>query len=118
MKAVPLSRCLVFFAIALGGCAIDLATKRWIFDRLGHNGLNANVWWLWPNVFGFQTSLNTGALFGMGAGWVWLFSGLSVVALAGILYWFFFGRAAGFADAWLSMPLSLPYRLATNCILR
>ena len=35
MKAIPRSRFVLFWALAAGGCAVDLATKRWIFDRLG-----------------------------------------------------------------------------------
>ena len=63
--AVPLSRYLVFFALALGVCAADLASKRWMFDHLGMPGLRG-PWWIWKGVFGFWTSLNEGALFGMG----------------------------------------------------
>jgi signal peptidase II len=47
-----------------------------------------------PEIFGFETSLNEGALFGMGQGQVVLFSVLSVVALVGIVYWLFFAGAA------------------------
>ena len=38
MRAVPLNRYLVFFLIAGGGLAVDLATKRWMFDWLGMPG--------------------------------------------------------------------------------
>ena len=50
--------------------------------------------WLIDNVFGFTTSLNKGALFGIGQGQVALFAALSVVALLGILYWLFVSGAA------------------------
>jgi signal peptidase II len=66
MRAVPSNRYLVFFLIAGVGVAVDLATKRWIFDWLGTPV--GSTYWLWNNVFGFQTSLNEGALFGMGQG--------------------------------------------------
>ena len=56
------------------------------------------IWWLWPDVFGFQTSLNEGALFGMGQGMVPVFAALSVVAALGILYWLF---CLGAARDWL-----------------
>jgi signal peptidase II len=96
MRAVPLNRYAAFFALVLGGCALDLATKRWMFDRLGVPGPGRlrPVWWLWTDVAGFQTSLNEGALFGIGQrGWP-LFSVLSVAALFGILAWLFlFGGA-------------------------
>jgi len=52
------------------------------------------VWWIWQDRFGFQTSLNEGALFGLGQGGVPLFIALSVLAALGILYWLFFGGAA------------------------
>jgi signal peptidase II len=60
-------------------------------------------WWLIENRFGIQTSLNPGALFGMGAGWWWLFALLSVVALTGILTWLFYFRAA--TDRWITVAL-------------
>ena len=50
--------------------------------------------WLWDNVFGLTTSLNEGALFGIGQGRVALFAALSIVALIGILYWLFVAGAA------------------------
>lgn len=96
MQAVPVSRYLAFFSIAIAGLAIDLATKRWIFDWLGLPG--GATYWLWEGVAGLQTSLNQGALFGIGQGWVWLFAVLSVAAALGILYWLFL---AGAARDWL-----------------
>jgi signal peptidase II len=97
-QAVPLNRYLVYFAIALGGCAVDLAGKTWMFEHLGMPGPDSRTWWLWQDVFGFQTSLNEGALFGMGQGFSWLFAALSVGALLGVLLWLF---AAGAAADWL-----------------
>ena len=96
-KAVPASRYAVFSSIAVVGCVLDLATKSWIFNRLGgpHESL---TWWLWEDVFGFRTSLNEGALFGMGQGWVVLFAVLSIVVVPVILYWLF---VAGAARDWL-----------------
>ncbi|HVX14725.1 MAG TPA: signal peptidase II [Pirellulales bacterium] len=92
MKAVPASRYAVFFLIAAAGCAIDLATKDWIFDKLGPPG--GPTQWLWRPFFGLQTSLNQGALFGMGQGKVAFFAALSGLAALGILYWLFVARAA------------------------
>lgn len=91
MRAVPLNRYLVFSTIAIVGCLLDLATKRWVFDRLGFPG---PTWWLWQGRAGFQTSLNEGALWGIGQGWVVLFAALSVIAAMGILVWLFRGGAA------------------------
>ncbi|MGD0899645.1 MAG: signal peptidase II [Thermoguttaceae bacterium] len=96
MRAVPLSRYIVFVLLGAGGCAVDLATKQWMFSRLGVPvpGRPGPIWWLWTNAFGFQTSLNEGALFGIGqGGWV-LFAALSVVASLGILGWLFWAGAA------------------------
>jgi signal peptidase II len=101
MRAVPLNRYFVFLLIAAGGFAVDLATKRWIFDWLTPVG---RVHWLWTGVFGCQTSLNEGALFGMGQGMVWLFALLSIGAGVAIC-WFLF--IAGGARQWvLTLALS------------
>ena len=97
MKAVPASRYIVFFIVALAGCSVDLATKRWIFGCLGIPGQRP-TWWICDDLFGFQTSLNEGALFGMGQGMVVLFAVLSVIAAIGILFWLFY---AGAATDWL-----------------
>ena len=94
---MPLSRYLVFFALALGVCAVDLASKQRVFHWLGMPGFRG-PWWIWKGVFGFQTSLNEGALFGMGQGFWMLFSALSVGAVLGIFVWLF---PAGAARNWL-----------------
>jgi signal peptidase II len=98
-QAVPLSRYLVFFLLAAGGCAADLATKRWMFDpnHLGP-GPNGPTWWLWQGVAGFQASLNWGALFGMGQGLWPLFAALSIGAAVAIFVWLF---PVGAARDWL-----------------
>ncbi len=92
MRAVPVSRYIAFFSIAIAGCAADLATKAWIFGRLGFP--DGQVWWIAEDVFGFQTSLNLGALFGMGQGFSMALAILSVIAGLGILGWLFLGGAA------------------------
>ena len=92
MKAVPVSRYFLFFAIVLSGCAADLATKHILFAWLGLPG--GETFWIWPGVVGFQTSLNEGALFGMGQGMVAIFAGLSLIAAGGIFYWLFWAAAA------------------------
>jgi signal peptidase II len=90
-------RALLFGVIALAGCAVDLVSKSWAFGRLGNLEVlpfHHRPIWLVPEIFGFETSLNEGALFGMGQGQVVLFSVLSVIALVGIVYWLFFAGAA------------------------
>jgi signal peptidase II len=102
MRAVPLSRYLVFILIAGGGVAADLVSKRYIFEWLGMPG--GREFWVWPNVIGFQTSLNEGALFGIGQGMAWFFSLLSVAAGAAICWYLF---VAGAARQWfLTIALS------------
>ena len=80
------SRLILFLVVAAIGFAVDLATKHWIFGKLGLPG-QQDVWWIIPNVFGFQTSLNAGALFGIGQGQIPLFVTLSFVALTGVCWW-------------------------------
>lgn len=108
---VPLSRYITFFSIVIVGCAIDLWTKHAMFSWRGlpppwrHSGTPHAPWWLWKNVFGIETALNQGALFGMGQGKVWLFAILSVFAAAGIVYWLFGARAA--RDGFFTVALGL-----------
>jgi signal peptidase II len=104
-KAVPLSRYLVFFGLAVAICALDLVTKSWIFDWLGMPEPPREPWWLWDRVAGFQTNLNEGALFGMGQG-LWLpFSVFALAAAIGIVVWMFWGGAA--RDRLLTVALGL-----------
>jgi signal peptidase II len=93
--------------IALVGCGVDLFTKTLVFRRLGmpDNENPQPPYWIWEPYVGFQTSLNHGALFGIGQGQVWLFASLSVVAIVGICYWLYFAGAA--ADRMLSFALAL-----------
>ena len=98
MRAVSASRCLVFLFLAFAGCALDLITKSWMFQRLGMPGPNSQIWWIWEGIFGFQTSLNEGALFGLGQGMVPLFAGLSIVAAVGIFFGFFPANKAAQLD--------------------
>ena len=87
----------LFFIVAGIGLFSDLATKHRAFESLGMPGeyrrfeepeLHA-VCWIWEGVFGIQTSLNEGALFGMGQGRSNVFAGLSLLALTGIVVWVF-----------------------------
>jgi signal peptidase II len=93
MRAVPFRRAGMFFLIAGLGCTADLLTKSWMFDWLGVPAPgNGRVEWVWQDVVGFQTSLNPGALFGVAQGWWPLFTGLSILAVMGILIWLFCGK--------------------------
>jgi signal peptidase II len=83
---------MVFLVLAAAGCAADLATKRWAFDRLGYDPSLGRIV-IVPDLLALETHLNEGALFGMGQGMTLVFAGLSVIAIAGILYWLLWGRA-------------------------
>jgi signal peptidase II len=93
-RMVPVSRFLLFFAVAIGGCAVDLATKSWIFAKLGMPSAEHPPIWLWHDVFSLTTSLNDGALFGIGKGFVTGFAALSIGAAIFVLYWLFYTGAA------------------------
>ncbi len=97
MRAFLPSRILVFASIAVVGCVLDLWTKSLLFRCLGMPGQQP-VWWIIPDVLGFQTSLNEGALFGIGQGYTALFAVLSVVAAVAVVVWLFVYRAA---EDWL-----------------
>jgi signal peptidase II len=118
---VPRNRYVIFLAIALLGFAADWGTKKAVFDWLGvqaafvdsrdpvvltrwrGDASREHLWWLWEGRLGIQTSLNTGALFGMGAGRWWLFASLAFVAVFGIFTWLFVYRAAH--DRWINVAL-------------
>ncbi len=104
---VPLSRWILFWAIALGGAGFDLVTKSLVFARLGEPQVSAP----YPVIRGLleiQTSYNPGALWGFGRGMPYspiLFAGLSIVAAGAICYWLFVRGAA--TDARLTGALGL-----------
>jgi signal peptidase II len=102
MPAVSARRYALFCGIAAGGCALDLLTKHVAFQRLGMPGGESH--WLIPEVFGFTTSLNEGALFGIGQGQGMIFCALSIIAALGIGYWLFVAGAA--QDLWLTVALA------------
>ena len=106
MTRVPRNRVAVFFALAILGCAADLGTKSWIFQRVGFPGTQQaieNEIAIVPGNFTLTTSLNEGALFGIGQGGSWLFAAMSCAAAVGILYWLFYLQAAH--DWWLTVAL-------------
>lgn len=87
-----LSSLCLFVGIAFTGLAADLYTKDWAFQALGMPGeyrretepeLKA-VYWIWQDVAGFQTSLNSGGLFGILGGQTTVLVILSLVFLGGI----------------------------------
>jgi signal peptidase II len=74
-----------FVAIATLGLALDLWSKQWAFQSLGQ-GRKPVV--IVPHVLEFQTMLNKGALFGLGAGRTMLFLIASAAALLLVLWMF------------------------------
>jgi signal peptidase II len=103
MARIPLSRYVLFAALAIAGCSADLVTKAWAFSLPQLR--DGQVLWLWTGHVGVQLSRNWGALFGMGQGMVWLFAALSVAAAIAIPVWLFRFRAAH--DVWLTLALGL-----------
>src|SRR5690554_1685835 len=101
--ALPLSRYLVFAGVSVLGCLVDLLTKQWVFAWRGLPQ-KANEWWLWEPFVGIETTINTGALFGMGSGWGKVFAFLSILAAIGIPIWMFWFGAA--RSRWLTFALS------------
>jgi signal peptidase II len=125
MKQVPANRYVVFLVIAVLGLSVDLYTKHVVFADLGYrDDFRAPVakgehqlFEPAPNVegqsriyltgwlkFRFLTSFNKGALWGIGQGLTWLFAGLTLVAVTGVLLWLFvFGAAE---SRWLTVTLA------------
>jgi signal peptidase II len=104
--AVPRNRYIAFFTIAAVGFLADLWTKKLIFGVMGlpKTWQPSPVRWLWEGRFGFQTSLNEGALFGMGQGRVWLFAMLAFVLLVFVVIWFL--RGGGAENWWMTVALA------------
>ncbi len=91
-----------FLALAILGAALDLWTKQVVFAWRGLPR-HGNEWWIWEGYIGIETSLNRGALFGMGEGHSMLFAGVSILAAAGVFYWVFWGGAD--RSLWLTIAL-------------
>jgi signal peptidase II len=121
LRPLPATRYVAYAAIVAVGLTADLLTKHFIFRWLGvapdfvaagdpaaarwrGDESLPHLWWLWEGRLGIQTSINTGALFGMGAGWWLAFALLSGAALVGIVVWLVVLRAAH--DRWLTVALA------------
>ena len=102
-QLVPASRFLIFAVVAGLGCYLDLLSKRLVFQWRGMPG-ELPIWWLWQEKIGIETSLNTGALFGLGQNKVLFFAIFSFIALFGILAWF--ALAGGGRDLFLTLVLA------------
>ena len=105
-SGVPLYRYVTFFGLALAGCGIDLLTKELIFRWRGLPGQKGiGIYWLVEGYVGIETSLNRGALFGMGAGGSRYFAFLAIGAVIGIVLWLFLLRGA--RDRLLTIALGI-----------
>ena len=102
----PVSRAAyaIFFALAIVGGTTDLLSKEAVYRTFGYPG-EQPTGWLIQDRLGIQTSLNPGAIFGMGEGKRLIFASLSIAALLGILTWLFIYKAA--RDRWLTVALGI-----------
>ena len=100
---LPQNRIPIFITLTVSCLTLDLWSKFAVFKALGLR--NGTPWLLdsWVR-FRLYTSLNEGALWGMGQGFSWAFALLSVAAFGGILYWLFFRMAAD--SLWLTVSLA------------
>ncbi|MEM8679673.1 MAG: signal peptidase II [Planctomycetota bacterium] len=80
-----LARIGLALALAAVGCVADLWSKRFMFGWLG--GPPSQIWWIWEGYAGFETSINTGGLFGIGQGGVFWLAIVSIGATIGLLIW-------------------------------
>lgn len=108
MNPVPRNRYVWFGFLSILGLAVDLGSKHLVFGELGYPGGRSD----WNQTFFgnwgaacFLTSINEGALWGMGQGYTWVFALLSVVAVVGVTVWLFAYRAAN--SLWLTIALGL-----------
>ena len=90
---IPGSAYAIFFSITVIGCLADLFSKQATFAWLGLPTARS-TWWLVKGYAGIQTSVNQGALFGIGQGLTPVFATLSIGAGIGILIWLFKHGAA------------------------
>lgn len=102
-QAFPRNRYFVFLVLAVFGVLLDLMSKHQVFKQLNYP--NGNTDWLltgWVS-FKLHTTLNQGALWGVGQGMTELFAGLSMLASGFIIYWLFIRGAA--RSLWLTFAL-------------
>ncbi len=114
-QQVGLGRWLLFWAIALGGAAFDLATKALIFAKVGEPPASSVS--IIHGILELQTSLNPGALWGFGRTLPYssqIFAGLSIVAGIAICYWLFVRGAAASLALTIALGLIMAGALG-NC---
>lgn len=111
---LSLARTFVLLAIGAAGLGWDLWSKHQVFAALGCPGVlpGPGVHPVWKGQvlgvaiqFQLETTLNFGALWGMGQGQTWFFASLSVVAVGVIGYFVRNGQAT--ASWWLTIAAGL-----------
>ena len=95
---------IAFGLLAAVAATLDLATKWFVFARLGMPGERPGIPVI-PGMLTLETNLNEGALFGMGQGLGLVFAAISLAAVAGIVA--LVARPATRRDPWLLVLLSL-----------
>lgn len=109
MKPVSIRRHLLFWLLVCAACGWDLYTKSSIFGWLGFDARHPHSSpWIkqFAGVkFEYSTTVNKGALWGLGQGLSLMFAALSVVAVGIVLYWLFVKRYAN--SLWLTICLGL-----------
>ena len=101
---VPRSRPILFFSLAILGGIADLWSKSFIFNWRGLPR-EKDIWWIVDGYFGIETTVNIGAVFGLGAGKGTIFAAFSIIAAIGICVWLFWFKAA--VSLWLTTALGL-----------
>ena len=94
----------LFLVVAAAAAAADLVSKKLAFARLGMPGEHPPLT-IVPKILVLETSLNEGALFGMGQGMGAVFATVSVAAIAGILA--LVSRPSTRRDPWILLALGL-----------
>lgn len=77
----------LFFVLAVVGVTADLWSKEAAFGTLGYPGGRTDFFLTGWVKFRLLTSINEGALWGLGQGYQWLFAALSLLVLGAILFW-------------------------------
>ena len=103
MNQLTKNRAVTYGLLTAGCLALDLWSKATAFRAYP---LKQGSPWLLDSWVRFRwfTSLNEGALWGMGQGFAWVFALLSIGAFTAIVYWLFFRRAC--QSLWLTVSLS------------
>lgn len=106
MGPLPRNRYVWFFTLAILGLVLDLVSKQLVFQQLGYpHGQRAEPFFSHWVTFTLVTSVNEGALWGIGQGYTWIFALLSVVAIVAVSVWLFVYKAA--RSLWLTIALGL-----------